>query len=257
MESSEFISVEQALSDLVTACNDEGYTRSGLDKGFYISRIHGAVTYFGLETFYQTVVKDINNFDRSGVISIPVNAFNIREIYLYNISNEEVTDIVTVHWKRNLAYGTSKARTSRIRKNTNDPVDGGGYFDYKNRITATTPGLITANIQSGRIILDGEYDSYSGIRIIYNGMGSKNGDIPCIPRIIYDGILDKAKLDTFEYLKVRDKSFRVDYQDSYSKFFGYGRAKGTLLECKRRISSMDKFQRDSMMEYFSNADYNI
>lgn len=269
MNASEFISIDYALSELITAAADEGFARSGLDKGFYVGRIHSAVTFFALETFYQVVTKDILNFDvnGNGVIDIPVNAFNIREIYLFNKDNCDTTatmdDYALVHWKRTLAYGSSGLKTTRIRKYGTDPVLQGGN-NYGNRfnnpysVVGANNGsqLYTCNIQGGKIILDNEnYKNYKHIRLIYNGMGAATGDIPCIPRILYDGILDKAKLDVFEYLKVRDRSYRIDYNDAMVKFHGNNRMKGSYRECKNRILAMDTFQREAFREYFANADF--
>lgn len=275
MESSEFVSVEQLFSDLVTLVNDEDYSRSGLDRGFYISRIHDAVTFFALETFYQLVTKDIINFDenKNGIIDIPVNSFNIREIYLFNgssrcknkehqsgcscSSKEDITDYVKVHWKRNLSFNTKGGKMMRIRPSNSDRVLSGvdPHSSSPSKDYVNTNGLFYCNMQSGKIILSDNYSCYKNIRIIYNGMGSDNGELPCIPRIIKDGILDKAALDSFYYLKVRDKSYRTDYMDAYTRFHGTGREKGSFKECSTRIKSMDSFKRDSIMEYLSNADF--
>ena len=276
MESSEFVSVEQLLSDLLTLANDEDFSRSGLDKGFYVSRIHDAVTYFALETFYQTITKDIINFDvnKDGILDIPINCFNIKEIYLFNGTNkcgkdghdlgcscnnkQPLEQYVNVHWKRTLNVGSSKIKMSRIKSANTDPVlSGTNMHRYAlNKDFISTRGLYYANAQSGKLILsDNCTTDYKNIRIIYNGMGSENGTLPCIPRIIKDGIFDKASVDTFYYLKVRDKSYRVDYVDAFNRLNGTGRVKGSLTECKRRISSMDSFKRTSIMEYLSNADF--
>lgn len=274
MESSEFISIEQILSDLVTLTNDEGYSRSGLDRGFYISRIHDAVTYFALETYYQTVVKDIINFDtdNNGVLNIPVNAFNIKEIYLFNGSgcnqhpegctcgnDIDSADYVYVHWKRTLSH-TKKTglRTMKIRQNSSstdpvfNPVYGERNFYGSNFVPSN---LYYFNLQSGKIILSENYSNYKNIRLVYNGMGSENCELPCIPRILKDGITDKAALDTFMYLKVRDKSYRVDYLDIKERFYGNNRNKGSLKECKSRISMLDSAKRESLREYLGNSDW--
>ena len=274
MESSEFVSIEQIYSDLVTLANDEGFARSGLDRGFYISRIHDAVTYFALETYYQTVVKDIINFDTNfdGTVEVPVNGFNIKEIYLFNgtscsthpdgctCANEiDDADYVSVHWKRTLSIGKSGLRTMKIRQSnkSNDPVFNPVYGNnrasgYQNYVPSN---LYYFNIQSGKIILSENYDRYKNIRIIYNGMGSPNAELPCIPRILKDGITDKAALDLFMYLKVRDRAYRTDYLDTKQRFEGTGRAKGSLKECKSRISMMDYAKRESLREYLGNSDW--
>lgn len=276
MESSEFISIDQILSDLLTLANDEDYSRSGLDKGFYITRIHDAVTYFALETFYQVVTKDIINFDKNknGVIDIPINCFNIREIYLFNGNSNcnntnhsegcscsgksSLDDYVSVHWKRTLNVGSSGIKMSRIKERNRDAVlSGSDMYSYTpNKDNINTNGLYYCNIQGGRIILSDNCTSdYKNIRIIYNGMGSDNGSIPCIPRIIKDGIFDKASVDVFYYLKVRDKSYRTDYADAFNRLNGVGRTKGSLRECKNRILAMDSFKRADIIEYLSNVDF--
>lgn len=260
MDSSEFISVEQVYSDLITLVADEDFSKSGLDKGFYISRIHDAVTYFSLETFYQIVTDDIDNalIGSSGIVGVPINCFNIREIYLYNSGKcNKPSDYEVVHWKRNLATGSSGLKTARIKPRNRDRVLSGrdnGLAPGNNFVN--TNNLYYANVQSGKIVLsDNCEENFNSIRLIYNGMGSKNGQLPCIPRILKDGIFEKAALDTFFFLKVRDKAYRVDYLDMYAKFHGTGRDKGTLRECKNRILSMNNFQRNDLNEYLSNADF--
>lgn len=275
MESSEFISVEEILSELITLANDEGYARSGLDRGFYLTRIHRAVTYFALETYYQTVTKDIINFDRTGdgVLEIPINCFNVKEIYLFNgeskcliheegcvcsnKNNIDSGDYVLLHWKRTLTTGKSGLKTMRIRHSNNDTVLSGtdNYFAPNKDFTSTRNNLFYFNTQSGKIILSDNYDCYKNIRIVYYGMGSPNGELPCIPRIIQDGIMDKAALETFTYLKTRDRAYQTDYNDAYARLNGNNRHKGSLKECKQRIAAMDYFKKQSIKEYLSNADF--
>lgn len=261
MTSNDFVSVNKIVSDIATSVNDEEFLK--LDKGFYISCVHDAVTHFAIHTFYQKVVEDIFDWnDGSDTLSFPQNAFNLKQIYLHNTSRECIadglSDYVVVHWKRNLVRGSAGIKTSRIKESNNfDPVLGYGQYMkelYRNQFDTTN--LYYAGIQGGEIIFSDSCRNFSNVRLVYNGMGAKQGELPCIPRILEEGIKDWAQLSILAALKSRDNEYRYDYRDLERKIHGgYGRFDiGSYQRCKNIISKMDKFVKDSIREYLSNAD---
>lgn len=268
MESNDYISMNQMVSDVATNVGD--HEMKLLDRGLYISRIQQAVEFFALHTFFQEVAVDFFDWNKgSNTFKIPTNCFNLRRAYLHNADNKcedgcsscsydktgMLSDYAVVHWKRVMDKGSVNKVTSRIKQFNNDAVIGYSSFDSMYISSRHNGTLVYAGLQSGYMVFGGDCEGYKNIRLVYNGLGSENGDIPLIPRILREGIVNKAELEILNVLKKTDRQYRADYLDSYNNFYGTGRNKGSFKRCKLAIDRMDTFKRESMKEYISNADF--
>lgn len=256
MEHNEYISVEEILESVISKVGDED-DKYFLGRGYYLAKIHEAIEFFALHTFYDMQTKDFFDFDvaKNGVFSLPPNCFNVKEIYLFNKRAEgEDPDYRVVHWKRNLSYSSSGRKMSQIGKNTIDPVLNPWWS--QNLIKSTrTRGTLYANITEGRIIFSDECKTYSHLRLKFYGFGAPKGDIPCIPRMFREGIVGKVVMDTFEKLQVSEVKHSYNYQVAKNNFYGDKRDPGHFIRTKRLVTSMDSFKKAAMHEYLSNADW--
>jgi hypothetical protein len=268
MEANDFISVGEIVSKVATLVNDEGFAE--IDRGFYVSVLHDAVTHFAIETKYQTVVLDVYDWNNgSNMLPMFENAFNILEVYAHNVPKSCKTntcaesyctcnsaaispDYAVVHYKRNFKYGQSALATSQIKAGVNnDRVNGNGYFNPQ---TNGLGSLLYCNLQSGYFHFPADISSYSNLRFVYNGMGAPRGEVPCIPRLLKEGIQDFVQLTILEALKTRNKQYRTDYIDCYNKCHGTGRDVGSFERARLRIMKMDRFKKMGFDNYISGTD---
>lgn len=260
MESNDFISQSEIVSDMITEVNDESLSK-GLDISFYNGCVRRAVEYFSVYSFFNIITKDFYNIDKenNGVFEIPLNMFNIREIYLFSSSscnhNSEsctcssaLNNFSQIFWKRNLNRGNGgNLATSRI-------VDG-VYERVLNPDSKSSSCVKYCNIQSGKIIFgDTRKWGYKNIRIVYNGFGKDCSGLPIIPTAMRQGIYDKSVLFALETLKNRDNSYNISYRDVLMRFEGNTIIRGSKRETTGFVKKLDRFKRESMKEYFGNAD---
>lgn len=242
MDSNDFVSVNHILAESLVNVNDQEL-RNGFTKGWFISRIQDALQELAFDTFYQEMTID-DNLPSNLRLPMPTNAFNIRQIYLFNESCCNISNSVAVHWKRLFDNkGSSTTYTSRIKsgypsRSTTEPflpAHSGGDRSYY------------ANIQNGIIMFSSSCSKYSRVRIMYNGMGAEVGDEPVIPRFFERYINDYVEERYYSAMKARQpKKYRVLWADAYSK------TEASLVKAKMRISSMNTFEKESLEEYIGN-----
>ena len=116
METADKVSVNLVLADILSFVDDESTRSHGFNRGYYISGIQKGVEELAYDTFFDVVTKDILLLEENKknlAVEMPPNAFNIREMYLFNCTcKDSDTDedsphgccspanSVIVHWKR-------------------------------------------------------------------------------------------------------------------------------------------------------------
>lgn len=249
MEYTEFISINELTADLRTIVDDEE-DKYGLGEGYYMFQIQKAVEFFAIETLFDEQVKDFLDFDPLGksLFQLPSGVFNLDNIYLFN--KEKKKDYVKVHWKRNMSYQQSGGRMMDIKDGIHDDVMNTAGFGTHGR------HLVYANTQRGLIIFSENSKHYDSLRLKYHGLGSLNGEIPCIPRVFREGLIGKAKLDALALLKLKDRiKYSQSHADAYGEFHGNARDRGAFKRLKSVILSMSDFERQSLREYIGNIDF--
>ena len=243
MDSNDFVSVNHILAETLVNVNDPDL-RNGMTKGWYVSRIQDALQEIAIDTFYQKITDDIAFPQDRLAIEIPKNAFNIREIYLYNGDCCSPNNSVVVHWKRlyNNKGGSTEGYTSRVTATgssmSEDP------FLRKHR---GADRHYYANIQNGMIMFSSSCRAYKTVRLVYNGMGVEIGDEPIIPRFFERYINDYIEERFYSAMKAREpRKYRGLWSDSYSKL------EKSLMKAKMRVSSMNTYEKESLEEYISN-----
>lgn len=273
MQSNDFVSIDHLLAEATANVNDRNY-RKGFSKGWYISRIQDALQELAFDTYYQKLTRDFNFPSENFALELPKNAFNVREIYLFNCGCEANTDStsgstseecdttceccqpsssVIVHWKRlynNRGMGrnyTAKIREDGNTSNSVDPFFPSGNFD-NNRVTSGTNYY--ANVVNGLIMLSPDSVSFNKVRIIYNGMGGEIGDEPIVPRFFERTIIDYVEERFYNAKKAEQpRKWRANWSDAFSRLTNP--RDGSWRTAQMRISSMDTFQKESMEEYIS------
>lgn len=243
MDSNDFVSVNHILAEALINVDDPKL-RKGFTKGWFISRIQDALQELAFDTFYQKITDDFEFPKDKLALAMPKNAFNIREIHVYNGDCCTPNNSAVVHWKRlyNNKGGSSSGYTSRVK--SSNSTDNGDPFLPTHR---GADRHLYANIQNGIIMFSSSCASYSRVRLVYNGMGVEIGEEPIIPRYFERFINDWIEERYYSAMKARDpRKYRVMWNDAYNKL------EASLMKAKMRVSSMNTFEKESLEEYISN-----
>ena len=252
MTSNDYVSIEHLLAEVTATINDTDY-KKGFPKGWYISRIQDAMQELSFDTFWLKVQQD-EILPESCQIEMPKNTFNIREIYMYtgSLCNPQKTQMV--YWKRlfnNTADGTGY--TAQVK---DDGSNGSDIYQPNQRVyTNNMQGFYGPkyyyNVINGLIMLSKECKGYEFVRIIYNGMGVENGDLPVIPRFFERAVVDYVEEKFYNAMKARDpRTYRPLWTDAYQKLNDF--ANGSWNKARKRIKAMDSKEKASMEEYISS-----
>jgi len=253
MKANDFVSIEHILAE-VTATLDDMEFKKGFSKGWYTSRIQDAMQELSFDTFWLTVQHDYE-MPKNCQIEMPTNVFNIREIYLYtgSLCNPNKTQVV--YWKRhfnNTSRG-GEGYTSRVK---DDGSNGGDIFQPNQRIySRNMEGFYGPkfyyNVNNGLMMFSKECSSFPYIRIIFNGMGVENGELPIIPRFFERAVVEYVEERFYNAMKARDpRVYRALWSDAYSRL--NDPVNGGWNKARKRIKSMDSQEKESMEEYISS-----
>jgi len=271
MRSSEFISTDEIVSEASEYLNDSGFTH-GVGRSFYETVVHRTVEELALSTFFNKVTKDIFDWNAcgNGYFQMPANTFNLKEIYLFNSKCDSTrekddegqpcpcgcsqsktcwTSFVEAHYKRQYnRFGTPGLKTSGIPGNQYDPVHA--------RMVSVPTGLVYYGMQNGDICISDSGLSYKNVRIVANGFGSSNCELPIIPRELRKAVVDKTVERIALKIKLTHPEYRAHWIDAQSELYGNNTVQkpGSWLSATRFIVSLDSKRRDDLAEYFSNID---
>jgi hypothetical protein len=287
VNSSDFISVDEVVSEAASFLRDEEFTH-GLGKTFYEMLAHRAIEDLALNTFFQTVTKDIYDWNACGtlIISTPKNLFNIKGLFLFNSScdkkrcgtdNDQCADSSTdncnqnancgddvgecckskscwtefqeAHWKRNFnRFGSTGVKTAKIAP---------GHYDKVYLTERGAPsGLIYFGMQNGEMCFSDNANCYKNLRIIANGFGTDNDKLPIIPRELRRVIVDTIKYKGCIAIMPTHPEYGNMYKVYYNELYGDGSIQnpGSYLAARRFIISMNSKQRNDLFEYFGNIE---
>ena len=252
MTSNDFVSVEHILADVTTTVNDAEF-KNGFSKGWYVSRIQDAMQELSFDTYWQKIQQDVD-MPQNCMMEMPKNVFNIREIYLYNGEICNPLNSQVVYWKR-LFNNTSEGQgyTAKVK---DDGSNSGDIFQPNQRsLSRGTNGWFGPkyyyNVMNGLLMLSQACTGFSYIRIIYNGMGVENGDMPIIPRFFERAVVDYVEERFYNAMKSRDpRKYRGLWNDSFQRLNDL--RSGSWKKAKGRIKSMDTQEKESMEEYISS-----
>lgn len=264
MDINDFLSVDEILSDVLMNTNDEAL-RKGFSKGWYVSQIQQSIEEISLDSFYDIQTRDFDMDTVNLSLEMPKNAFNIREMYLHNGDCCEPDSFAIVHWKRlhnNKGRGAvSTGKQVEGGRAEIDPFFGGTFFVSRLGTTGSTSGSRTvrgenvryANIYNGLIMFDPGAAEFTKVRLVYNGLGGELGDIPVIPRFFRQYCIGFVCEKFFGVRKVEVPGERIHWVDWSTKL--NDPRNGLEIKALKRISSMNKWEKESLNEYLGRANY--
>ena len=249
MNAHDFITVNNTLYDVLWQCEDEGYIKRS--RGWYVSQVRRALEELAFDTFFDEQVRDYDLDGTKLALEMPEGAFNIHDIFLFNASCCSPATSVRVYWKRNMTnrgYGSNYTARHQgdgsLAGSVNNHLEDDPYFNK----TMLSGSEYYANIQNGIIMFSSNSASYSRVRLVFNGIGSDIGDAPIIPRFFREAVVAFVVEKYYYWYRVKnkdEKASRLLWTDAYGKLQVHWE------KAENRIKMMDKWERDSMEEYFS------
>ena len=233
------VSVNEILSDVLRSVDDEAMKK--FSRGYYTSMIQQALELLDFNTYMN---KRMEQFDYAPFIPMPENAWNIREIYLFNGDCCDVMTAQNVWWKRN--YKGNNA--NRVTKDTNDHFIK-SFSDQDN--------IYYYNVFDGNIYLSPACADYSRVLIVFNGISTPIGTTPIVPIQLRKTVCDIVTMEVFKKLKARISDikaaqyYRQLYADAYNEL--YNKQTGSWWTAINFATSMDSHSRQSLLEYLSKA----
>ena len=269
LSTNDFISVDEMVAEVSLTIMDEELKLNG--RTYYAMLVHRAVEALAIESFFQIVTKDIFDWNCNGnfMFDLPANAFNLREMVFFNLAHQpagqcQCTENNTskqcwgafkiAHFKSHYnSFGSTEIRTAKIagKGGPHDAVYE-DYYRYSNKNMIDGKGMIYFGIQNGTYTISNEAGTYKHVRIVYNGMGSDNDKLPCIPRVFRQAIIDYSVEKATRRLKVKYPNMRVIWSDSLQALNGDNRTMGSWERAKRFAKGSDKKVNNDYQEYLAN-----
>jgi hypothetical protein len=252
MNANDFVSVDKIIAE-VTQTVDDKDLKKGFTKGWFVSRIHDCLQELAFDTFYMKIQED---FELPDVLQIkmPLDTFNIREIYLYNGEKCNPTSTQVVHYKR-LFNNNYKGEGYSARVKDDGSNSGDLFLPNQTHISRNRQGFSGQkyyyNVQNGLMMFSKECSAFPYVRVIFNGMGGVDGSKPMIPRFFHRTIVDWLEERYYNAMKARNpRTFRIIWQDAYNRL--YDLRTGSWAKARKRVASMDSAEKESMEEYISS-----
>jgi hypothetical protein len=233
------ISVDAIISEVARNIDDEPMRK--FSKGYLTSLVQQALEQLDFQTY---MTKQIEYFDYATEIHIPENAWNIREIYLFNGECCDITSAQPVWWKAN--YRGNAA--NRVTKNTNDPFIRS--YTYEDNV-------YYYNAEGGSIYFSSACATYEKIMVVFNGISTTIGTTPMIPIQWRRVVCDMVTVECFKKLKARlgnpkeAQMYRALYAEAYNDL--YNKLSGSYWNVYTQAVSMNTHDRQALLEYMSKS----
>lgn len=252
MDSNDYVTIEHILSEVTSVVNDTEY-RSGLSKGWYISRIQDALQELAFDTFFDIQTRDYDFPSGNLQMELPKNCFNIREIYGWNGSCCSPQTSAVIYTKRlfNNKGGNGRGYTAQVKRPGETIGTDPFQPNYSNDGTFTgfPENVYTCNIQNGIIMFSSSCEAFQKVRIVFNGMGGEIGDLPIVPRFFERAVNDYVKMLFYEKKMGEDpRMYSGLYDRAKARYDDWG---GNWKKAEKRIKLMNAKERADYKEYLA------
>jgi len=99
MNTSSFVKTEEILFTAAGMAGDRTYDI--IPRGFYVSLISDAFREFNIDSFFSIERHDVKIPTDTLTIPLPLNCFNVKEVYVYSGDACSVSNSKKLWWKRN------------------------------------------------------------------------------------------------------------------------------------------------------------
>lgn len=260
----ELISPKEILSDVLMYTQEQRY--ENVSKGFLMSQMNKCLEALSYDTlFNQThIYFDIPD---DLVIPIPVGAFNIKQVYLFNGESCNIGEnTANVYWKRNYFAPNGTGFVARNKGNNGNRGTDPFYSDYdpyspldRRGSNVNAPGKTISNTvyyygeSNGNLMFSPNCKNYSRVMIKFNGIWQFDDEKPSIPRALREVLVDWCTESVFRIkAAIMPRDFRVMQKDAEFRL-GYKpeHYDGSWYKAKRRLTSLGSKKKEDLKEYLS------
>ena len=255
-----FVTPDEILADALKLVNDSGFKINS--KGYYISQIQQALEELSFDTFFLEENSSVD-IPENLRIELPRNAFNLKQLYLFNGDECVIKNSTVVYNKKNFINSESgDGFVARDKyKNTDDPFHTQRSMNtsdrLRDRFSGTKTNLKYYGIQNGTIMLSSSCKGFDKLMMVYNSTGCVIGDSPVVPAYLRQAVKD--------YVVVKGLESRMASDDEkFNKWSTLYNIHSTNLnkpytgswdKAENRVKSLDMKERQDMKEYFSRLNY--
>lgn len=227
-------------------------------KGFYTSMVQKALEELGMDTFFDERRESFDMPEESLTLPLPKGCFNVKNIYLFNGNECNISNSIKVYWKRNyFTRGNGYIANDKFN-NTMDPF----YTDHFGVATQVNKNLIRYdtqqsakffyNIQMGNLMLSSYCRGVANkVMIHYNGTGCDLGDVPFIPVFLRTAVEDYVIEAILRVKMAKDRAWKdlwAIYEHRLRQPYD-----GSWEKAETRIKMMNSSQRNELFEYLGRG----
>lgn len=261
------VSPDEILADVLRFANDESFKDAS--KGYYLSLIQQALQELAFDTFFDERT-EFFDVPENLQLPMPLGAFNLRNMYLYNGTECDFSTAQNIYWKRDYFTKGNGFLARDKGNNNNDPFfenrrrqDSGGDANPGLRRTGGLNGAIGNvfyyNIQNGMIMFSSNSRSFEKVAIVFNGTGGDIGEAPFVPQFLREAVKGWV-LDSIYKIKMAMSQGGPDF-NKWQTLWSLNNSElrrpytGAWETAELRVKSMDSKARKDMKEYLSRLDY--
>lgn len=262
-----YVSVNEILHDVTKLVGDQ--RMDFYSKGGYVSLVQQALEGLAFDTFFDIKRESFNFPIDSLSLPMPLGAFNIKEIYLYNGTECDIDRSQKVWHKRNYYTNGTGYFSNNKGNNINDPFYDGNSIRYKDTLDGTlnsgyyrrSAGDVNNrffyNIQNGIIMFSSSCRSFSKVHIVFNGTGCEIGDEPIIPLFLREAVKDYVCEEVLRAKMVVDPKMATlwsIYEKRLNRDQKYG-INGSWYRAEYRIKTMSSAERSDLANYLGRPSW--
>lgn len=243
VNSNSFISINEVLSDVLVALNDES-TRK-LNAGFYRAQVRNALDELGFSTLFVEGQIDVL-IPHNNIIPFPASAYRIKNVHIYTGTPDDIGYVQNVYWKKNArTEGFGKGYTSNNHPGNYSDI----YFASSNPTWGSADIAYFFSFVNGNITLSDACASYDYFRAIYDGIPSGIlDDAKMVPPECRKAVVLWAIEKCASFLKLKDPAYRTVQIDASAQLDEYGFS-GAWHEAKMRLKYLGRKVIRDVLEY--------
>lgn len=236
------LSVENILANVLEEINEFDYRN--VSRGWFIDKIQSALEELSFDAMFVELFDDYAFPSDTLKLKLPVNAFNLKEVYVYNGGlGQPSSGFDKVWWKRNVRRIFDGDYSARM-KPENDPI-------YGDKPATDVENRLYCNCVNGIIDFSISCSSYGFVRIVYNGTYAPFAEVPFIPPMFKQYVHSFLVERYYRVMKGRDyRTYGVMWKDSVALLGKEQR------EAMVRASRLDKKFADDMKQYIASMNTN-
>jgi len=241
-----FLTPDEILADVIEETEDFEYRIS--TKGWYLSQMQQCLEELSFDSFLLTIKDDFEFPSENYSLALPANAFNVRDIFVYNGAIGDPTDSQRVYWKRAASRkNTNEFIAPNKSTHTEDP-----FFSPLSQTTEAEQ--LWAAIDNGVITFSDQCATYSYVHIRYNGTLTPIGETPFVPQFFRQAVKLFVSLQFYRKMRKRHpRVYRTLFNDVHQEL--YAPLIGVWDTAVKRAHSLDTKSIDDMREYLSKMNY--